>query len=125
MGTPAGVGGGAGFVRVARGRRPATGSQEVLDVVTAAPQDQWRLLDVQAHDTRLAQLGHKRRTLPEHAELERLQLRRRALDDELVSPRTVTSDLRRELAKAEADVEQVRTRVARNNARLQSGQGSA
>jgi uncharacterized protein len=94
-------------------------------VVTAAPQDQWRLLDVQAHDTRLAQLAHRRRTLPEHAELERLQLRRRALADELVAARTVTSDLRRELAKAEADVEQVRSRVARNNARLQSGQGSA
>jgi predicted nucleic acid-binding Zn-ribbon protein len=97
----------------------------VPDVVTAAPQDQWRLLDVQSHDTRLAQLAHRRRTLPELAELERLQLRRRALADELVAARTVASDLRRELAKAEADVEQVRSRVARNNARLQSGQGSA
>ncbi len=99
--------------------------QEVPDVVTAAPQDQWRLLDVQAHDTRLSQLAHRRHTLPEHAELERLQLRRRALADELVAARTVASDLRRELAKAEADVEQVRTRVARNNARLEAGQGSA
>jgi len=94
-------------------------------VVTAAPQDQWRLLDVQAHDTRLAQLAHRRRTLPEHAELERLQLRRRALADELVAARTVTSDLRRELAKAEADVEQVRSRVTRNQTRLDAGQGSA
>jgi predicted nucleic acid-binding Zn-ribbon protein len=94
-------------------------------VVTAAPQDQWRLLDVQAHDTRLAQLAHRRRTLPEHAELERLQLRRRTLADELVAARTVTSDLRRELAKAEADVEQVLSRVARNQARLDAGQGSA
>jgi predicted nucleic acid-binding Zn-ribbon protein len=94
-------------------------------VVTAAPQDQWRLLDVQAHDTRLAQLAHRRRTLPEHVELERLQLRRRALADELVAARTAASDLRRELAKAEADVEQVRSRVARNQARLDAGQGSA
>jgi predicted nucleic acid-binding Zn-ribbon protein len=94
-------------------------------VVTAAPQDQWRLLDVQAHDTRLAQLAHRRRTLPEHAELERLQLRRRSLADELVAARTAVSDLRRELAKAEADVEQVRSRVARNQARLDAGQGSA
>jgi uncharacterized protein len=97
----------------------------VPDVVTAAPQDQWRLLDVQAHDTRLAQLAHRRRTLPEHADLERLQLRRRALADDLVAARTVTSDLRRELAKAEADVEQVRSRVTRNQARLDAGQGSA
>ncbi len=92
---------------------------------TAAPQDQWRLLDVQAHDTRLAQLAHRRRTLPEHAELERLTQRRRALADELVVARTAASDLRRELTKAEADVEQVRSRVVRNRARLDSGQGTA
>jgi predicted nucleic acid-binding Zn-ribbon protein len=94
-------------------------------VVTAAAQDQWRLLDVQAHDTRLAQLAHKRRTLPELAELERLRQRRRVLADDLVAAGTVASDLGRELAKAEADVEQVRSRVARNNARLESGAGSA
>jgi uncharacterized protein len=98
---------------------------EVTPVLTAAPQDQWRLLDVQAHDTRLAQLAHRRRTLPEHAEVERLTQRRRALADELVVARTAGSDLRRELAKAEADVEQVRARVARNRARLDVGQGTA
>ena len=97
----------------------------VTPVPTAAPQDQWRLLDVQAHDTRLAQLAHRRRTLPEHAELERLGRRRRALADELVVARTAASDLRRELAKAEADVEQVRSRVVRNEARLDAGRGSA
>jgi len=31
--------------------------------------DQWRLLDVQALDTRLAQIEHRRRTLPELADL--------------------------------------------------------
>ncbi len=92
---------------------------------TAAQQDQWRLLDVQGHDTRLAQLAHRRRTLPELAEIERLTMRRRVLADEIVAARTMTSDLRRELTKAEADVEQVRSRVARNNARLQAGQGTA
>jgi predicted nucleic acid-binding Zn-ribbon protein len=98
---------------------------EVTGVPTAAPQDQWRLLDVQAHDTRLAQLAHRRHTLPELAELERLTMRRRVLDDELVAARTTVSDVRRELSKAEADVEQVRARVARNNGRLQAGQGTA
>jgi predicted nucleic acid-binding Zn-ribbon protein len=97
----------------------------VTGVPTAAQQDQWRLLDVQAHDTRLAQLAHRRRTLPELAEIERLTMRRRVLADEIVAARTLTSDLRRELTKAEADVEQVRSRVARNNARLQAGQGTA
>ena len=94
-------------------------------MVTAAPQDQWRLLDVQAHDTRLTQLAHKRRTLPEHAEVERLNGLLRQIGDQLVAARTVTSDVARELTKAEADVELVRQRAARDRARLDSGQGSA
>lgn len=94
-------------------------------MVTAAQQDQWRLLDVQAHDTRLTQLAHKRRTLPEHAEVERLDGRIRQIGDQLVAARTVVGDITRELGKAEADVEQVRQRAARDRARLDSGQGSA
>jgi predicted nucleic acid-binding Zn-ribbon protein len=94
-------------------------------VVTAAPQDQWRLLDVQAHDTRLAQLAHRRRTLPEHGDVERLDTGLARIGDDLVTARTVASDIEREVAKAEADVEQVRQRAARDRARLDSGQGSA
>ena len=94
-------------------------------MVTAAPQDQWRLLDVQAHDTRLTQLTHRRRTLAEHAEVERLNERMRQIGDQLVAVRTVASDVARELTKAEADVEQVRQRAVRNRSRLDSGQGSA
>ena len=44
-------------------------------MVNAAAQDQWRLLDVQDLDTRLAQIAHRLRTLPEHAEVERLKAR--------------------------------------------------
>ena len=94
-------------------------------MVTAAPQDQWRLLDVQAHDTRLAQIAHKRRTLPELAEIDALTTRQRSVGDDLVAARTVASDIERELAKAEADVEQVRQRAARDQARLDSGQGTS
>jgi uncharacterized protein len=94
-------------------------------VVTAAAQDQWRLLDVQGHDTRLSQIAHRQRAMPEHAEIEQLQTRLAAIDGELVVARTAATDLGRELTKAENDVEQVRTRAARNQARLDSGQGSA
>jgi uncharacterized protein len=94
-------------------------------VVTAAAQDQWRLLDVQAHDTRLSQIAHRQKAMPEHAEIEQLRTRLAAIDAELVVARTAASDLGRELAKAEGDVEQVRTRAQRNQARLDSGQGSA
>jgi predicted nucleic acid-binding Zn-ribbon protein len=94
-------------------------------VVTAAPQDQWRLLDVQAHDTRLAQIAHRRRTLPEHSELEAMAERRRALEDRLVEARTLVEDVTRELTKAEADVDQVRQRAARDQVRLNAGMGTA
>lgn len=94
-------------------------------MVTAAPQDQWRLLDVQEHDTRLAQLAHRRRSLPELAEAQQLEAEARRRSDDVVRARTEAGDLRRELAKAEADVEQVRNRLARDRSRLDSGQGSA
>lgn len=93
-------------------------------MVTAAPQDQWRLLDVQDHDLKLAQLAHRSRNLPEHARVAELEQRLRVMGDQVVSARTVAGDVARELAKAEVDVEQVRQRAARDAARLQSGQGS-
>lgn len=94
-------------------------------MVTAVPQDQWRLLDVQAHDTRLAQIAHRRRTMPEHAEVERLEAARRDCESLLVAARTRAGDIARELTKAEGDVEQVRSRAARNQSRLDGGTGTA
>lgn len=85
--------------------------------------DQWRLLDVQAVDTRLTQIAHRERTLPEHATIAELGRRAGQLRDELVGAQTLASDTRRQLVKAEADVEQVRQRAARDQARLNSGQG--
>jgi uncharacterized protein len=94
-------------------------------VVTAAAQDQWRLLDVQGHDTRLGQLDHRARTLPEHAEVDRIQGELAKVGGELVLAQAEAGDVARELAKAEADVELVRQRAARDQGRLDSGQGSA
>ncbi len=87
--------------------------------------DQVRLLDVQALDTRLRQLAHRRRTLPEHQQLADVEAERRGLADRLVQVRTTIGDVQRELRKAEADVEQVSTRAARDRARLEAGTGSA
>ncbi len=94
-------------------------------MVTAAPQDQWRLLDVQAHDIRIAQLGHRRRTLPEHHQVSDLEARREQIGADQVAAQTAASDVSRELVKAEADVEQVRQRMARDRSRLDAGQSSA
>ncbi|WP_202238511.1 zinc ribbon domain-containing protein [Actinacidiphila reveromycinica] len=89
--------------------------------MNAAPADQIRLLEVQALDARIAQLDHKRRNLPEHAELERLGADLAQLRDLLVAARTEESDTAREQTKAEQDVDQVRQRSARDQQRLDSG----
>jgi predicted nucleic acid-binding Zn-ribbon protein len=94
-------------------------------VTTAPPEDQRRLLDVQALDTRTAQLAHQRRTHPILARLTELDSRLADVETSLVASRTAVKDLRRELTKAEGDVEQVRTRAAKDQSRLDSGQGSA
>ena len=94
-------------------------------MTTANALDQVRLLDVQALDTRLSQLAHRRRTLPEHARLAELTEREAGLHDRLVTASTEANDVAREVAKAEADVELVRQRAARDQARLDSGSGSA
>lgn len=91
----------------------------------AAAADQQRLLDVQALDTRLDQLAHRRSTLPEHAAITALDARLAALRDQLVAVRTEESDLERELAKAEGDVDQVRARAERDQKRLDAGQVSS
>jgi predicted nucleic acid-binding Zn-ribbon protein len=87
----------------------------------AAPTDQLRLLDLQSLDTRIDQLDHRRRTLPEHAEVSRLDGELTRVRDLLIAAETEQSDVEREQAKAESDVEQVRQRAARDQQRLDSG----
>jgi predicted nucleic acid-binding Zn-ribbon protein len=91
----------------------------------AAASDQQRLLDVQALDTRLDQLAHRRRTLPEHAALAELETELGVLRDQQVEAETEQSDLARELTKAEGDVDQVRARAERDQTRLDAGQVSS
>ncbi|MGW1717202.1 zinc ribbon domain-containing protein [Streptomyces sp. NPDC002156] len=89
--------------------------------MNAAPADQIRLLDVQALDVRIQQLTHKRKSLPEHAEIESLTKDLTQLRDLLVASTTEESDCAREQTKAEQDVDQVRQRAARDQQRLDSG----
>jgi predicted nucleic acid-binding Zn-ribbon protein len=89
--------------------------------VKADPFAQLRLLDLQALDTALDQLAHKRSHLPEMAEIARLDGLVAARRDDVVLAQTTVSDLQRELDKAEADIEQVRVRKARDEQRLTSG----
>jgi uncharacterized protein len=93
--------------------------------VKASPDAQLRLLELADIDAELTRLEHRRRGLPEHAELSRLEQRDRELRDELAVLQAQEGDLRREQTKAEADVEQVRSRIDRDRGRLDAGQVSS
>lgn len=87
----------------------------------ADAQAQLRLLDLQALDTVLTQLAHRRASVPQLAELAELDARAAVLRDRDVAVRTAVSDLEREMAKAEADVAQVRERITRDQKLLDAG----
>jgi len=89
--------------------------------VKADPFVQLRLLELQALDSGLDRLAHRRRTLPELAELERLDAQLDRLRDAVVRSETEVSDLAREAAKFEREIEQVRARRERDEGRLGSG----
>lgn len=84
-----------------------------------------RLLDVQAVDQRLDQLAHRRKTLPEAAELEGLAAEHSRLRDAEVVAGTAVADLEREQKRADSEVEQVRARKDRDQKRLDAGQVSS
>jgi len=93
--------------------------------VKASPQAQLKLLELADLDAELSRLDHRRRTLPENAEFERAQQRDTELRDELTTLEATGSDLSRDQAKAERDVDQVRSRIERDRARLDAGQVSS
>ena len=84
----------------------------------ASPEDQARLLDLQAIDTRLQQLAHQAGGVPEHAVLEELNLRAREIDGRLATLSGTLEDTRTELARAESDVALVEARIARDTERV-------
>lgn len=91
----------------------------------ASPAEQVRLLEVQADDTRLDGLAHRRRTLPTLTDIARMAGEISALDDRVGAAETRVADLGRTATRAEGDTATVRSRLDRNNVRLASGQGSA
>ncbi|MDX6276326.1 MAG: uncharacterized protein QOJ72_454 [Nocardioidaceae bacterium] len=87
----------------------------------ADPTAQAALLDLQAQDSTLAQLAHRRSALPEHARIAELQAKFHELDGIRIEADTAVSDLTRDQRKADAEVEQVKTRRSRDEERLNSG----
>jgi uncharacterized protein len=93
--------------------------------VKADPDAQRRLLDLQAIDTALAQLAHRRRTLPELAEVERLSREIAALEAQRAQAQVAVDDIDRDIARLEKDIEQVRVRADKDRGRLDAGTGPA
>jgi hypothetical protein len=89
--------------------------------VNADPAAQLRLLDLQAADTALAQLAHRRRTLPELAALAEREQRAADLANDLIDAETRASDVADEQNRLEKEVDTVRARAARDEQRLQAG----
>jgi predicted nucleic acid-binding Zn-ribbon protein len=89
--------------------------------VNAEPAVQLRLLDLQAADTALNQLAHRRTHLPELAAIATHSARAAELHDTVVEARTRLDDLAAEQKRLESDVETVRARTTRDESRLQAG----
>lgn len=87
----------------------------------ADPFVQLRLLDLQVLDSALDRLAHRRRTLPELAEIARLEGLVAAGRDDVVDAETKVSDLTREQDKLESEIAVVRARRERDEQRMASG----
>lgn len=87
----------------------------------ADPKDQQRLLDVAAIDTALAQLAHRKKNLPEFAEVDGLTKVIGALEDERVRAEVDLADLDRDIARLEREIDSVRQRHDRDQARMDDG----
>ncbi len=87
----------------------------------AAATAQSRLLELQSIDTVVARLEHRRRSLPELAQIAERQAVRRRQGEDLIAANTVISDLELDLQKAEADLVPVRQRLERDQQRVGDG----
>jgi uncharacterized protein len=89
--------------------------------VNADPNAQLRLLDLQRVDTVLAQLRHRRATLPELAKIIAALERADGLRGQQLDVRTAIDDIATEQRRLENEVDTVRTRARRDNDRLTGG----
>lgn len=88
----------------------------------ADPAVQRRLLDLAEVDAELSRFAHRRRTLPEIAELAKAEADVRVARDKVVEVETAAGDLDRDIRRLERDVDGVRARTTRDN-RMLAGSG--
>jgi predicted nucleic acid-binding Zn-ribbon protein len=92
--------------------------------VKASASDQRSILDIQKIDLQSATLRNKAANLPEIAEISSITIKQNNARDLRIAAETELSDVKRELARAEGDVEQIVTRIQRDEKRLASGTGT-
>jgi len=90
-------------------------------ILKADPQVQLTLLEVQAHDLEVDRVRHRRAGLPEVARVAELQTSLRMLADRITAASIEVSDLELDQRKADADVDLVRQRAAKDQQLLDSG----
>jgi predicted nucleic acid-binding Zn-ribbon protein len=93
-------------------------------VPTAPSADQRRLLELQALDSEVQLAAHQRAHHPALAAIADLEAKEATVEEVVVAARTEVSDIKREVTKAEDDVQSVRDRLDRDAERLQAGQGT-
>jgi len=89
--------------------------------VKADPTQQLLLLDVQTCDIKLSQIQHSIAALPEHAQIADLEGREPGIRAELASVEAEARGLKQGAERVDVDVEQVRARVAKDEAAIASG----
>ena len=90
----------------------------------ASQSDQRQILDVASFDQKTTALNHTASTLPEIAELASITTKSHNARDLRIAAETELSDVKRELLRAEGDVEQIVTRITRDESRLSGGSAS-
>jgi predicted nucleic acid-binding Zn-ribbon protein len=93
--------------------------------VKASVSDQRSILDIQNFDFTTTSLNAKAAGLPEIAAITSLTIKANNARDLRIAAETELSDVKRELSRAETDVEQVVSRITRDESRLASGTGAA
>ena len=91
----------------------------------ASVSDQRSILDIQNLDFTTTSLNAKAAALPDIAKIQSLTIKSNNARDLRIAAETELSDVKRELTRAENDVEQVVSRITRDETRLGSGTGAA
>lgn len=87
----------------------------------AEPTAQKELLTIAHIDTQISQLVHRKRTLPEHEQLKKLNERRNSARDLVVAAQARLSDANRDMQRIESDLVPAKERLNRNRKRSTDG----